>query len=182
MTAVSVNDTDLLQISSLSSPSIRYFENHGVVSLLRDVFHSTIIKDLEMLYTQLYPNKVVARVSPFYVRSGHATLCNQVIGSTMNAASSNSSSVIMAYWPARGNDLSSIDYSRMRIRIVHYYCRHPVVFTVSGYTVHVVNTFWLTLVRNNGILMKNGLEYHQTVALNIIYVQLYPSPTNSFSR
>ena len=62
-------------------------------------------------------------------------MCNQVIGSTMNAASSNSSSVIMAYWPAQGNDLSSIDYSRMRIGTVHYYRRQRVVLTVSGDTV-----------------------------------------------
>ena len=97
LTAVSVNDTDILQILRLSSsplPSIRYFENHGIVSLLpplrEGVFDSTIVKDLELLYTQLYPNEV-ARVSPFYIRSGRATLCNQVIGSTMNAASSNRS-------------------------------------------------------------------------------------------
>ena len=38
----------------------------------------------------------------------------------------------MAYWPAQGNDLSSIDYSRIRIGIVHYYCKHQVVFTDSG--------------------------------------------------
>ena len=141
LTTLSANDTDTLQMLRLSSsplPSIQSFENHGIAALLpplrEDVFDSTVVRDLESLYTQLYPNKVIARVSPFYIRAGRATLCNQVIGSTMNAASSNSSSVIMAYWPARGNDLSFIDYSRMRIGTVHYYCKHQVAFTVSGNT------------------------------------------------
>ena len=53
----------------------------------------------------------------------------------MNAASSSLSSVIMAYWPLRGNDLSSIDYSRVRIGTVDYYCKHQVVFSVSGDTI-----------------------------------------------
>ena len=105
LTTVSINDTDTLQILRLSSsplPSVQSFENRGIASLLpplrEDVFDSTMVKDLELLYTQLYPDKVVTRVSPFYIRSGRATLCSQVLGSTINAASSNSSSVIMAYW------------------------------------------------------------------------------------
>ena len=139
-TLVSLNDEDALHILNLStSPltSIQSFENCGIASLLpplrEDVFDSTIVRDLELLYTQLYPNMRLARVSPFYIRSGRAMLCNQVIGSTLNAASSNSSSVIMAHWPARGSDLSSIDYSRMRVGTVHYYCKHKVKFTADSH-------------------------------------------------
>ena len=130
LTTLSINDTDTLQMLRLSSsplPSVQSFENHGIAALLpllrEDVFDSTIVTDLGLLYTQLCPNKVIARVSPFYIRAGRAPLCNQVIGSTLNAASSNSSSVILAYWPTQGNELSSIDY-----------CKHQVAFTVSGNT------------------------------------------------
>ena len=39
-------------------------------------------------------------------------------GLVLNAASSTASSVIMAFWPGRGDDLSAIDYSWMRVGVV----------------------------------------------------------------
>ena len=83
-----------------------------------DIFEADEVHCLEALYTQLYPQKVLASVSPFYVRSGRVSMCNQVIGSVMNATSAKSSSVVMAYWPSRGNQLSNIDYSRMKVGVV----------------------------------------------------------------
>ena len=68
LTTLSANDTDTLQMLRLSSsplPSIQSFENHGIAALLpplqEDVFDSTVVRDLELLYTQLYPNKIIAR-------------------------------------------------------------------------------------------------------------------------
>ena len=53
---------------------------------------------VQSVYTQLYPQRVLASVSPFYVRSGRTAICKQVIGSTMNAASAKSSSVVVEYF------------------------------------------------------------------------------------
>ena len=39
------------------------------------------------------------------------SLTGDLISSVHNAASATSSSVVMAYWPGRGNNLSTIDYS-----------------------------------------------------------------------
>ena len=70
----------------------------------------------------------------------------------------------MAHWPARGNDLTSIDYSRMRVGTVHYYCKHKVKFAGSHdidalpSSEHIMNGL---LAGNKGILMKDGMEYQQ---------------------
>ena len=44
------------------------------------------------------------------------------------------SSVIMAYWPGRGNDLDvhGIDYSRMRVGVVQYFFQHSVTMTLTA--------------------------------------------------
>ena len=50
-----------------------------------------------------------------------------MIGSVYNAVSANSSSVVMAYWPGRGDDLSSIDYAHMRVGTAQYFFKHHAV-------------------------------------------------------
>ncbi len=55
-------------------------------------------------------------------------MAGEVIGSVMNTRSCTSSSVIMAYWPSRG-DLSSIDYSvRRNVGVVQFFCRNRANF------------------------------------------------------
>lgn len=81
---------------------------------------------LKKLYEQLYPQSTVS-VSPFYSCSGRVSLCEQVIGSMLHGSSANSSSVIMAFWPSSGCDLSTIDYSRMEVGIVQCHIRHHVL-------------------------------------------------------
>lgn len=51
-------------------------------------------------------------------------LAGDLIGSDNNAVSATGSSVIMAYWPGRGDDLTMIDISSMRVCVVQYYFRH----------------------------------------------------------
>ena len=125
----------LLQYSSSSLATIASFENSGMVSLLspmhEDVFEGDEVRCLEALYKQLYPQKVLGTISPFYIRSGRATLCNQVIGSLMNSTSARSSSVVMAFWPSRESELSNINYSRMKVGVVQYFFKHEVKLCVS---------------------------------------------------
>ena len=45
---------------------------------------------------------------------------------------SKSSAVIMAYWPSRGQDLGSIDYSTMQVGTVQYFVRHQFHYCISG--------------------------------------------------
>ena len=66
-------------------------------------------KQLECIYKQLYPNHNVVSVSLFYERCGRVTTAGDLIGSELNAASSTASSVVMAFWPGRGDDLSATD-------------------------------------------------------------------------
>ena len=94
--------------------------------LREGVFCSTTIKDLVTLYKQLYPQHTVS-VPPFYTRSGWITIGGQLIGSVMSGCSSNPSSVIMAFWPTNGRDLSNIDHSTMRVGVVQCYYKHYVI-------------------------------------------------------
>ena len=127
------DDKDVLKAIRLSTASLHSIETYdisGIAALLpplhEDIFSSELLKDLELLYAQLYPHQSAAHVSPFYVCAGRAKLLDQVVGSIMNATSCNSSAVIMAYWPSKGSDLSSVDCTSLNVGTVHYFCRHKI--------------------------------------------------------
>ena len=88
------------------------------------VFPSEDVLLLESLYKQLFPDSTITFTSPFYQRSTRVSLAGDLLGSVHNAASASASSVIMAFWPGRGIDLSAINYSRMRVGVVQYYFKH----------------------------------------------------------
>ena len=120
---------NVLNMSLCPLNSIPSFNNNHAASLLppfrEDVFTSQLLKDLTSLYGKLYAHLSVSHhfISPFFLRSGRINFCGQLIGSEMNATSSCSSSVIMAYWPSKGDDLSTIDYGeRMAVGTVQYFC------------------------------------------------------------
>ena len=134
------NSLALLNMSLRPLNSIS-FQNNSVVNILppfhEDVFSSELQKDLKMFYTQLYPDCTIEKVSPFFIRCGRAVLCGQLIGSVMNATSSNSSFVIAAYWPSSGHNLSSIDYgARMKIGTVQYFCKNQTTVCTSDNVKH----------------------------------------------
>ena len=92
-------------------------------------------------------------IPPFYTRARRVVIGGQLIGSVMKKCSANSSSVIMAFWPSNGNDLSSIDYSRMRVGIVQGYYKH-------------------TVVLNNAD--NNRSETHEHIIANVTWKQRHP--------
>lgn len=53
-------------------------------------------------------------------------LGGDLVGSVLSGQSSRSSSVIMAYWPGSGADLSTIDYSRKRVGIIQFFFQNAV--------------------------------------------------------
>ena len=137
------SDHDIFDILNMSvSPplSIPSFQKTNVINLLppfhEDIFVSELLNDLETFYTMLYPQYSIECISPFFVRFGRVTLCDQLIGSVMNSRSSKSSAVITAYWPTTGCDLTSINYgAHMRVGTVQYFCNHQVVLrTVDNTT------------------------------------------------
>ena len=75
-----------------------------------DVFNAEVAEQLENLYKQLYPQKNITSVSSTF---GRITIAGDLIGSDMPGPNSRTSSVVMAYWPSRGNTLDNIDYTRM---------------------------------------------------------------------
>ena len=81
---------------------------------MEQVFSFNECCQLEKIYSQLYPSATIAHVTFLYL----VTLGGDVIGSVKCG---NASSVIMAYWPGQGDDLSTISYaSRMRVGVVQY--------------------------------------------------------------
>ena len=83
------------------------------------VFPSEDVLLLKSLYSQLFPNSTITFTSPFYQRATRVSLAGDLLGSIHNAASAPASSVIMAFWPGRGINLSAINYTRMRVGVVH---------------------------------------------------------------
>lgn len=116
----------LLNMSNCSISSFSCMEN--IVELLPPlrecVFPAESLEQLENIYSQLYTGYNVSFLSPFYLRSNRILLAGDLIGSDNNAASATASSVIMAYWPGRGDDITMIDNSTMRVGVVQYYFRH----------------------------------------------------------
>ena len=94
-----------LNMSLMQLHTIVSFHNNGIINVLpplhEDVFSSELLKSLNTLFTKLYARYTIESCSPFFIRFGRAGLCGQVIGSVVNATSSNSSSVITAHWPGR---------------------------------------------------------------------------------
>lgn len=68
-------------------------------------------------------------MSRFYRKFGHITIAGDLIGSRMPGPTS---SVIMAYWPGRGNTLTNIDYARMKVGVVQYFKSHLLVYHNGG--------------------------------------------------
>ena len=117
----------LLNISNCPVSSFSSIDN--VVELLpplhENVFSAELMEQLEIIYRQLYATSYdISLFSPFYLRSNRIRLAGDLIGSDNNAASATTSSVIMAYWPTRGEDLNVIDNSSMHVGVVQYYFRH----------------------------------------------------------
>lgn len=126
------NCLEMLNLSLLSPDRIPSFQHNSSITMLppfhEDIFSAELLKDLELFYKMLYPTYDIESVSPFFVRCGRVTLCEQLIGSVMNSRCSKSSSVITAYWPTTGSNLSLIDYSaRMSVGTVQYFFKHRVV-------------------------------------------------------
>lgn len=100
--AGSGNYLDMLNLSLLPPDRIPSFQHNSSVTAMlppfhKDIFSAELLKDLESFYMMLYPTCDIESVSPFFVRCGRVTLCEQVIGSVMNSRCSKSSSVITAY-------------------------------------------------------------------------------------
>ena len=105
---------------------------NGIVILLppfREVFESSEVQHLTMLYNPLYPSKHVSHFPHYYELCGRVTLAGDLIGSVLSGGNQISSSVIMAFWAGSGNNLLSIDYDQMRVGIVQKFIKHTVTFS-----------------------------------------------------
>ena len=139
-------DTDclrLLNISTAHLPGTSFVVDHTVSILSpsrRRVLDADSISKLELLYQQLYPDLNI--ISPFYLHAGRAILCGDILGSVMNATSCQSSSTIMAFWPLCHGNVSSIDYVRMCVGCIQYFCKHQLtISTADSETSHLPHLF-----------------------------------------
>ena len=80
-------------------------------------------------------------MSVTHQKFGRVLLAGDLIGSQMPGQNSKSSSVIMAYWPSRGQDLSSIDSSTMQVDTVQYFMQHKFHFHIPGKVEERVHLF-----------------------------------------
>ena len=143
------NDSDLFNLLELSHGNLdcnNFKYNDSIFTQLQEpqlesVFNSHDCEQLHSLYQQLNPHCSIEYISPFYIRSGRASIGGDILGSTMNNRSARSLSTIAAYWPTEGNSISCINYSHKSIGKVSYY------FTQS------------ITVRKAGALMSQKMQY-----------------------
>lgn len=64
----------------------------------------------------------------FYQKFGRLRIAGDFVGSEMCGSNSRSSSVIMAFWLDRENNLSNIDYSKMRVGVIQYFVQHELLY------------------------------------------------------
>ena len=137
----SIKDSDILQFLRLShgpfEPDMSYVDNehltfHGVCK--ECIFTSVEIKTLSNLYSQLNPTKTIEYVSPFYQRYGKVSVGGDILGSSLNSHSAQSSSVIAAFWGTYGHDITRFTQSERSIGKVQYYIRNAVTIKdeISG--------------------------------------------------
>ena len=99
-----------------------------------EIFSTEEADQLSNLYHQLYLNQgiIPSEVLVTHYKFGCVLLAGDLIGSNMPERNSKSSAVAMAYWPNRGEDLSTIDYSTMQVGAVQYFLRHKFCYSITG--------------------------------------------------
>ena len=121
------NSFVLLQYSTCPLETIQTFarlEDMKAVKPLgpfcEDVFTVEEAHQLSDIYQQLYFNQnITPSILVTHHKFGHVLLAGDIIGSNMPGRYSKSSAIIMAYWPSRGQDLGSIEYSIMQVGTVY---------------------------------------------------------------
>ena len=160
-------DIQLFSLLKLSLPSLDvtkmvYDDENGMHHLLpplhENVFEQDDITNLENLYQQLHPHYQVEYVSPFFNKAGRALLGCDIIGSLVDNDSARASSVIGAFWPSKGSNITPerIDGSCENVGEVMYYCRNTVTFKDST-GVQVTKYFTLAYVR---WIQKHSKAHH----------------------
>ena len=89
-------------------------------------------QQLQVIYNQLYPSKLIAHMSHFYHEHGRISINEDIIGSERPGPNNHSSATIAVYWPGCGESLSRIDYSERRVGTVQYYVQHTIEFHNEG--------------------------------------------------
>ena len=127
-------DSELLTLLELShgnlDPHVHSYKDNGYTELLLPhkelVFDNTEMRHLQCLYQQLSPCYTIEYVSPFYTHSGRVSIGGDILGSIVNNRTAKSSSVVAAYWPTSGNNITNINYSCRSIGKVIYYFKQSV--------------------------------------------------------
>ena len=56
---------------------------HLLSPMCRHVFPARLVNDLDQLYKALYPEPLITSLSAFYMRSGRAVVCGEILGSVL---------------------------------------------------------------------------------------------------
>lgn len=108
------------------------WSNTGTITPLKPIFECVLEDNeaclLEGVYKQLYPTHILGHMPRFFRKFGRVTIPGDLVGSDMPGTNSNSSSVVMAFWPERGSNLSSTDYSKKSVGVMQYFLQHTITY------------------------------------------------------
>ena len=99
-----------------------------------EVFTVDEANQLNDIYKQLYPSRDLSQkcMPVTHHKFGRLMLAGDLVGSEMPGPNSRSSAVIKAYWPSRGHDLDSIEYSAMQVGVVQYFLQHKLCYFANN--------------------------------------------------
>lgn len=103
----------------------------------KKVFNIDELKNIEIIYKQLYPNKQIECISHFYTYGNKAVLNNEIVGSVFSR--NRKASVIGAYWPFEGSTLDCIDYTKLQIGTIQNFIEHKIILKDSDNTITETN-------------------------------------------
>ena len=75
--------------------------------------------------------------------AGRVSIGGDILGSTTNNRSAQSSSIVAAYWPTSGRNITNIDYSCRSIGKVVFYFKHSV--TLRNLSTRISKTVQYTM-------------------------------------
>ena len=87
---------------------------------------------LKEFYQQLNLHCSVQYLSPFNVPHGRVLYGDEILSSTLDHKSANSSSFVSAFWPSGGNSLMDYDKACVSVGQVEFYFRHSMTLLGSN--------------------------------------------------
>ena len=129
---------ELAKVRTFRSLSFKFHELNNI-HIITDGSEIVLAPDhtkyLKIIYQQLYPQRQICHFSQFCKKFNSISIGNEIIRCNKK------SGVIMAYWPASGCTLHSINYSYYNVGIIQFFISNIIKFQEDSHRVEEEHLF-----------------------------------------